>query len=93
MKLQYFHGSFRKTQNSFSHSSIMKNIVVVLAWSRFPVKLICWFTLGSALSACWSSNVYQNRDHILDQLCSFECYHMLSYHFLLADQRLLAQRS
>lgn len=31
----------------------MKNIVLFpLRW-KFPVKLICWVTLGSALKACY----------------------------------------
>ena len=33
-------------------SSIMKEIVAFLTHSRFPVKLICCITFGSALSTC-----------------------------------------
>ena len=33
-------------------SSIMKNIVVFPAWSRFSVKLICWNFSRSVSSAC-----------------------------------------
>ena len=34
-------------------SSIMKNIVLFPAWSKFPVKAICCIAFGSASSACY----------------------------------------
>ena len=36
----------------FFASSIIKNIVVFPALSKFAAKLICWIALGSASSAC-----------------------------------------
>ena len=41
---------FEKPKSVSFASSIMENIVVLPAWSRFPVKLICYISLGSAPS-------------------------------------------
>ena len=76
----------------------MKNIIVFLSRFRLPLKLICWFAFGSALSSCcllkhiaivvWYSfdidNLTGNQlyNHLPDQLPSFECYHMLFDRFL-----------
>ena len=43
---------YEKSKTVFFASSIMKNIVVFPALSKFAVKLICWMALGSASNAC-----------------------------------------
>ena len=55
--MQYIYNTFtvscEKSKTVSFASSVMKNIVVFPALSRSAVKLICWFALGSASSACW----------------------------------------
>ena len=43
-----FTASFEKSKTVYFASSIMKNICVLRARSRFPVKLICCIAFGSA---------------------------------------------
>ena len=47
-KKNTFTVSFEKPKLVYFASSIMENIVVFPAWSRFPVKLICYISLGLA---------------------------------------------
>ena len=61
-------------------SSIIKNIVVIPALSKFPLKLICWFAFWSASNAYYllksiaiNYNVLWNKDNLVNnQLCNHQ---------------------
>ena len=51
-QFQNFYRSLWKAKTVPFASSKMKNILVLLAQSKFALKLICWIALGSASNAC-----------------------------------------
>ena len=84
-------------------SIMKKVFVFLFSLSRFPAKSICCISFGSASSVVVylnlflsSYNIFQNnsnlvdnqlRIYLLDQLQSFECFHMFLGHFLPVYQK------
>ena len=52
IKLQYFTVACEKSKAVCFATSIVKNIAAPTARAKFPAKLICCITFGSASSAC-----------------------------------------
>ena len=73
----------------------MKNIVVILGWSRFPVKLLLLVVYLNLLLLLSYNDLWNNGNlaenllcnYLLDYLQSFECYHMFILYCLLVDQK------
>ena len=99
--------SCEKSKTVSFASSIEKNIADCS--SGFPVNLICCIVLDQhqVLVVCLyllrsSYNNFENNyslahnqlyNYLLEQLKSFECFHMLLNHFLLADQKTFFNQS